>query len=275
LSKMPPFDKIANEMYEAAARSRDNQTRRSYLGMSAIGDPCARKLWLSFRGYTPLPLDGRILMLFRFGDRVEEEIIYHLRLAGYSVEGQQESFSDHDGWFKGHCDGIIHGVTRRQHILEIKSCNANKFKAFQQYGIQKTYQVYYDQAICYCGYAGLERALFVIQNKNNSEIYTERVYFDSEVFEALKQKAYQIITANDPAPQSFTEDSQTCGWCDHRVTCWMPSEAIQTLRDCMTCEYLKWIGLVRSCLHKDHPYEIKQRIGVCGDFILKNIEGEL
>jgi hypothetical protein len=100
--------------------------------MSAIGDNCARKLWLSFRGYTPLPLDGRVLMLFRFGDRVEEEIIYHLRLAGYSVEGQQESFADHDGWFKGHADGIIHGVTRQQHILEIKSCNANKFKAFQQ-----------------------------------------------------------------------------------------------------------------------------------------------
>lgn len=272
MSKLPEFDKIANELYESAARSHDNQPRRAYLGMSAIGDSCERKLWLSFRGYTPLPLNGRVLMIFDFGNLIESEIIRHLRLAGYQIEGQQDAFSDHGGWFSGHCDGIIYGVTSRPHILEIKSCNASKFKAFKQYGVKKTYQIYYDQAQCYCGYAGLERALFVIQCKDNSEIYTERVYFDAEVFGALREKAFRIITANDPPPQPFVEDSQTCGWCDHRITCWRPEDAIQTLRDCMSCEYMKWTGLIRSCLHTDHPYEIKQRTGVCPDFILKNLE---
>ena len=266
MSKLPPIDTVANNLYEAAARSRNDQPRRNYLGMSAIGDPCERKLWFGFRGFTPLPLDGRVIMLFRFGDRVEEEVIHWLRAAGYHVEGQQEGFSDHGGWFSGHCDGIIHGITNQPHILEIKSCNAKKFNAFKKYGVQKTYQIYWDQSQCYMGYAGLERALFVIQNKDNSEIYTERVYFDQEAFTLLRKKAFSVITSNDPIKPEFAKDSQTCSWCDHRITCWNPEESIQTLQDCMTCQDMRWDGLKRFCHNPEHAFELVQRNGACPDW---------
>ena len=270
--KLQPFDRIANELYETVSRANNTQPRRSYLGMSSIGDSCKRKLWYSFRGYTPIPLDGKVLMIFRFGNLIESEVIAWLKMAGYRIDGtgdKQIEFSDYDGYFKGHADGILYGVTSQPHILEIKSCNANRFKLFKQYGVQKTQSLYFYQVQLYMGYANLERALFVIQCKDNSEIYTERVYFDAETFEALRDKAYRIITANDPPPQPFVEDSQVCGWCDHRITCWIPEDSIQTLRDCMTCEYMRWTGLVRSCLHTDHPYEIKQRLGVCPDWTEK------
>lgn len=263
--KLQPQDKISSDLYEAAARSRTGVSR-TYLGMSSIGDPCERKLWYSFRRYTGLPIEGRTIMIFRFGDCIETEVIHHLRLAGYTVEGQQDSFTDHGGWFSGHCDGIIHGITSRPHILEIKSANEKKFKAFKDYGVQKTYETYRCQAQCYMGYAGLERAIFIIQNKNNSEIYSERVYFDAEAFERLRQKAYRIITSNEQHGHSFHQDSLNCKWCDYRIHCWNQSEAIQTNQDCMNCHYLSWDGLKRICNHPEHNYEIIQISGSCPDW---------
>ena len=44
-----PQDRIVADMYEAAERSRRAEIR-NYLGMSGIGDRCARKLWYQFRG---------------------------------------------------------------------------------------------------------------------------------------------------------------------------------------------------------------------------------
>ena len=258
--KIPPQDKIATDLYEAATRMR--QSRRTYLGMSSIGDPCSRKLWFGFRRYTPIPIEGRTLMIFRLGDCIESEIILHLNEAGYRVEGQQDAFTDHGGWFSGHCDGIIHGVTSRPHILEVKSANDKKFKAFRDYGVRKTYETYYSQVQCYMGYSGLERALFVIQNKNTSEIYTERVYFDSETFQSLRQKAYRIVTSNDMPAKT---ESPLCSWCDYRIQCQQPEHAIND-PDCMNCDFHYWDGLTRICNHKRHPYPIQQISGSCPDW---------
>ena len=68
-------------------------------------------------------------MIFRLGDHIEEDIVGWLKAAGYQVEGQQDAFSDHDGWFSGHCGGIIHGITQQPHILEIKSAKDKEFKS--------------------------------------------------------------------------------------------------------------------------------------------------
>lgn len=264
--KLPPVDKIAFEMYEAAARSRADEKKRGYLGMSEIGHPCERKLWFSFRGFTPKPMEGRSIMIFRFGDHVEADVIDWLRAAGYRIEGQQEPFLDHDRWFAGHCDGIIHEVTKRPHILEVKSAKDKKFKAFKSFGVLQTSETYYCQAQCYMGYAGLERALFVIQNKDTCEIYTERVYFDTALFDSLKAKARRIITANEPLPPEFLSDSFECTWCDHRTICWEPEMALNNHIDCMTCSSMAWIGLTRWCRNPAHSFEIMQRVGACPDW---------
>lgn len=193
--------------------------------MSRIGERCARKLWYAFRGYSPAPLEGRAAMIFDMGDRVEDAVRHWLDAAGYRVEDAQREFSVHAGMFRGHCDGIIHGVTSRPHILEIKSANDRRFKAFQREGIRSVSPVYYCQAQCYMGYAGLERALFVVMNKNTCELYAERVHFSREDFEALHARAHAIITANDPPERppdhrdSAGEDAQICAWCDFHAVC--------------------------------------------------------
>lgn len=265
MAKLPETAKnrIANDLYEAAARAEDKS--RHYLGMSQIGHDCSRKLWYDFRGFTQIPLEGRIKMLFRFGDHIEDELIHHLKLAGYRVEGSQEAFSAHNGFFKGHCDGTIYGITFRPHILECKSANTKKFAKFKKYGVRQVYPVYYCQCQCYMGYSGIDRALVVVQCKDTSEIYTERIHFNEADFNALHQRAYDIITANEPP--SMIPDGFTCNYCDQRINCKFPEEAIVTEQYCGTCYYMGFKGLKSTCRHPDHPYPILTWGIKCDDWV--------
>jgi hypothetical protein len=266
-------DKIAFELYEAAARKAARHKSRNYLGMSEIGKACDLALWLNFRDFSKLPLDGRAVMLFGFGDMIEAQVIEWLNAAGYRVEGRQDAFTAHNGLFCGHCDGVIHGVTKKAHILEVKSANSKRFAAFKKAGVLATAPVYYAQAQCYMGYAGLERALFVIQCKDNSEIYTERVYFDRETFNALHARAGRIIEDNEP-PEGIKEGSFDCQWCDYRLSCRDMKGHVQLASDkaCGNCHYL-WFwnggepGARPWCFHPEHPYQIQRWGESCPDYI--------
>lgn len=211
------YTNIPNEIYEAAAKS---DKPRDYLGMSQIGDACDRRLWYAINGYMPVAKDGRIYLIFELGFAIEDIIIKNLRKAGYEISDTQTEFEDFDGKFKGHCDGIIYGVTKKPHILECKSANDNKFNQFKKSGIRDVSPQYYCQAQCYMGYSGLERALFVIYNKNTSEIYAERIYFDKEDFEMLRARAKYILESTTPPPK-YDEDPANfeCRYCDYRFEC--------------------------------------------------------
>jgi YqaJ viral recombinase family. len=251
--KLPtaPQDKLAVELYEAISRQR--RKSRNYLGMSQIGEACELKLWFGFRGFPSVPVDGRVLMIFRFGDLIESDIIQYLHEAGYLVEGRQDGFAAHDGFFRGHCDGIIHGITRQPHILEIKSANDKKFKAFKDFGVLKTYPAYYAQVQCYMGYGEFERALVIVQNKNDSHIYTERIDFNRDDFNTLHQKAYKIISSD----YKFMKKSEVyCNYCEFNMLC-KGYDVIMENRVCGNCTYFDFKGLEPWCLHECHNTKIK------------------
>lgn len=214
-------DPIALEVYEACARRVAAEPRRDYLGMSQIGKLCERRLWLTVNGADRLPVDGCLARRFANGHNREEIIVNDLRLAGFKVDGQQNEYSDFDGRFRGHCDGVIHGVTNDPHILEIKTANDANFKAFVKHGAKHRPE-YFAQMQCYMGYGRLGRSLFIVENKNNQELYTERVYFDEKVFESLKAKAGRILNATEPPAKCG--DPAECKWCDFIGICDDPPE---------------------------------------------------
>jgi hypothetical protein len=188
--------------------------------MSSIGKPCERALWLATR--TPaMPVEGRLARVFDNGKTREEIIIADLIAAGCPVDGRQVEYSDFGGQFRGHQDGVIHNITREPHVLEIKTANDGSFKKFQKKGI-KAKPEYEAQVHCYMGYGRYGRALFVVENKNTQELYTERVYFNQKIFNDMRAKALRILTAA-AAPEKCADTSQ-CYFCSCSLACDNPPE---------------------------------------------------
>lgn len=216
-------DEIALNVYEACARKVSAEPRRGYLGMSRIGHPCERALWLDLNQAERAPFEGRVARIFANGHLREDTIIADLEAAGYPIDGKQTEFSDFGGKFSGHRDGVIHNITKQPHLLEIKTANDANFKAFVKNGVKQKPE-YWAQMQCYMGYGGQERGLFVVENKNNQELYTERVKFDSTAFEELKAKAKRVIEATTPPEKP--EDESGCYWCQFKnFGCLNPPEA--------------------------------------------------
>lgn len=240
-------------MYEAAANLRPfNPHKSGTLPMSLIGDPCLRKLWFKFRGFVPQPFEGRVIVLFRLGDRIEDEAVFLLQAAGYKVFGQQHHVTAHNSLFNGALDGIIQGVTSKDHLLEIKSANKKRFDKFKKDGVQKTDKKYWAQIQCYMGYARLERCLFIVYHKDTSEIYTERIYFVRPDFQKLHFKAHKIISINAPPGIRFGRSSFECRYCDYIAVC-RPGEHLPHAKQvCGTCHSLWMTNCFPACTHKDH-----------------------
>lgn len=263
---------VVSAMYEAASRHRDAQGIRKYLGMSGIGGACARKIWYGFRGYTPSVLDGRIQMIFSLGSAVEEEVLKWLRQAGYRIDGQQDEFSALNGYFSGHCDGIIHGITQRPHILEIKSASASRFKAFQMGSIASVSPTYYAQVQCYMGYSGLDRAVWVVMNKNTCELYVERCHFDEVHFRRIEARARIIINSNCAPDRLYPEPGRECEMCEYRGHCWS-APYVQVHKTCGTCISCRMENLQAECSH--HKKTIKKWGMACQDWCFRDTFDEV
>src|SRR6516165_4637020 len=75
-----PFDPTLAAVDRAIEERAAQQPSRPYLGMSAIGHPCARALWYSFRWVASKQWSAEVLKRFDDGDRGEEVMAARLRL---------------------------------------------------------------------------------------------------------------------------------------------------------------------------------------------------
>lgn len=175
---------------------------RRYLGMSEIGSDCLRMLWLQYHTGHREKFSARMLRLFDMGHLIEKRVIKDLRAAGFEVTGTQMRFKDHKNRFKGHCDGIIEGLpeSKKPHVLEVKSASGKSFKEFKEKGIagHSLGGKYISQVMLYMAYAGLDRALFIVECKDTSARYQERIKFDKAEALKLIEKARLILEAKTP-----------------------------------------------------------------------------
>jgi hypothetical protein len=199
-------------------------------------------------------------MIFELGHAIEIEVVKWLELAGYTIEGRQLAFSACADMLRGHCDGIIHGVTSRPHLLEIKSASKSSFDKFVAHGVASEPK-YAAQLQLYMGLGNLERALFVVYCKDNSDIYAERVHFNRPEFERLLLKAESIITANEmPEP---VEDYFSCRFCDFSPIC-KGGDVFMSEQFCSVCKYHRWHGFREACHFPEHPFFLPAR-SECAD----------
>jgi hypothetical protein len=262
-------------VHEAAA---SQERRRGHLGGSAIGRSCSRELWYSFRWAARPVFDGRMLRLFGTGHREEERLIAELRRVGLEVHdkderGKQWSFARLGGHFSGSFDAVVLGVLeapKTWHLLECKTANTKRFAAVRKNGVQRAEPTHYAQMQTYMGWAGLERAFYLVVCKDTDEIYPERVPFDREAFERLEAKAAQIIRSPEPLSKvSHDPVGYPCGFCDFNELCHADRVADVNCRTCAhstpivdESEDARW-----KCEKYGHDLTRQDQERGCGDHI--------
>lgn len=241
---LPETSATAEAIYAAYVAKREDA--RGYLGASVIGHECERKLWYDFRWAGEEQFDGRMLRMFETGDMEEWRIVQNLRDAGMEVwdkdeAGNQFGFLDIGGHFSGHCDGIVLGVPEAKkspHLLECKTSSDKLFGELKLEGVRKSKPMHYAQMQIYMGYLVLDRALYVVVNKNTDEIYTERIEFSRKEYRGLIDKAERIILATEPAERIGKRDDYRCKYCHHTDRCHgsePPAPAVPVSVNCRTC----------------------------------------
>lgn len=94
--------------------------RKPGLSMSCIGHP-RRKLKMELEH--PVKPNGKARLKFLYGDILETLLLWLAKMAGHTVESQQDSVTV-DG-VSGHIDAMIDGV-----LVDAKSCSPQSYKKF-------------------------------------------------------------------------------------------------------------------------------------------------
>jgi hypothetical protein len=239
--KIPePTNTIANLIDQAHEKRKE--LPRGHLGASMLGDPCDRKLWLSFRWAVQEQFTGRILRLFRRGHNEESIIVSDLRAIGIDIRSTtgKQSRVDFGSHVSGSLDGIIEGgvpeAPKTRHVAEFKTHSKKSFDDVGKNGVQKSKPLHYVQMQVYMHGTRINRALYLAVCKDDDRIYTERVEYVPEVATKAIERAHRITLSDRmPEPLSTRADWFECKFCAAHEFC----HKTQTTEhvNCRTCAH--------------------------------------
>ena len=243
------------------------EPKRTYLGISYAGEKCDRRIWLTFRWAMTEKKSGRVIRLLRRGQREEAEIIKMLKSIGAVVTntGRRQALVELSPWVKGHADGIILSGLKESashvHILEMKTSNDKAFQELKKLGVQVAKPVHYTQMQLYMLGLEVERAFYWCVNKNDDEVYTERIYLDKAYAEKMAKRAIDLSTErNIPEPLSKMPSWYECKMCEFWSLCHGHKEAEH---NCRTCDHAHFNadGTVCCTIHKKTLSPKAQQVG--------------
>lgn len=220
---LDPKNSTVKRIYEHWESKSEN--RRPYLGASAIGTECERKLWLGFRWCFTTKFDGRMLRLFNRGHREEPVFEEEMRAIGCQLEGTQHEEVAHDGHFKMHCDGAILGLVeapKTWHVADFKTMSDKSFKKFEKCktddDFAEEYPTYHGQLHVEMEMMGLTRAALIAVNKNTDHLHMLRLKENGAGAYYL-EKAGRIIHATAPEAHDRNPTDYRCRFCDSHSVC--------------------------------------------------------
>lgn len=231
ISETPICLEINRLIEEAAARSPEKNNRQ-YLGVSAIGSECLRRIQYDWMCDAKHSLQLRDI--FRRGHVFEALSKQHLINAGFRFASEREKpqgFSAVGGLMRGHCDGtIIAGPTLPgigyPCLWEHKCLNRDSWREIERDGLGKKHPHYLAQVWLYQAYLGLTEhpCLYTILNADNCKRLFFSVPFDIVRAQEWSDRAAMIIAATRagellPRVTDNPEDWR-CKMCGHRERCW-------------------------------------------------------
>lgn len=215
---------------------------RPYMGISMIGHECDRYLWLMFRWAVIPSFSGRMYRLFRRGQLEEEQFVNDLKSIGCVMHhtGNDQKEVDFGCWVRGHMDGIIESglpeAPKKKHVAEFKTHNDASFKLLKMKGVKEAKPMHYAQMQCYMLGEGTDRALYMAVNKNDDELYTERVKLDKDFAEVMVRRGQEIATSPF-IPLGISQDPTfyKCNMCPCHEFCHITRQTKEL--NCRTCRF--------------------------------------
>jgi hypothetical protein len=247
----------------------DEESFRSHMGASQLGQDCGRAVWYSFRWATRAAHSGRMLRLFNRGHIEEARFIAMLLTVGMPVYQQDENgkqFRIHFG--DGHGGGSGDGVTQYNNapaLIEAKTHNEKSFielagslKEWRDYlageghfkgkGVREAKPEHFVQAQIYMRKMGIAICLYMAVCKNTDDLYIEIITLNPEHADQYIDRGEKLIQLPTP-PKKISESPGfwKCTWCEHRPVCHMKRDPD---RNCRTCKYIQ-LGTsgTWSCTH--------------------------
>lgn len=211
------------------------ESPRDYIGASGINSECDRKIWLQYHGFKAV-FPPRVLRAIQDGHDTEEKIIKWLeQIPGIQVfhtlpDGGQYGFSDLDGKYKGHYDGIIKGIPQAPntwHILEVKCVAEKYFKQLQKIiethgeknALKEWRPDYYGQAVSYMWYEKLTRHLTIVASAGGRDLLTIRTEQNHKFAKQLRDKAARLLEMKEPPERIGGETYFKCRMCSLHGVC--------------------------------------------------------
>lgn len=221
------------------------QGHRNHLGASEMGEECWRKLWYGFR-WTKLEWhDGRMMRLFNVGHSAEPRFVTYLRGIGFEVkefdtDGKQFRISGAMGHYGGSLDGLCKAPSRYQlsediiFLNEFKTNGTGKgYSDVEEKGVAKAKPRHFAQMSQYGYHMKIKYGIYMIENKNDSEITIKVVELDWNLGAQLEKKAEQIIFAKEPPPRiSENKSFFNCKYCHLSGIC---HDGEQPEKNCRSC----------------------------------------
>ncbi len=183
-------------------KKRQKQKARNYIGASTVAQECIRSMQYDLLYPKEKTFPGRILRIFERGHEAENLMIDFLQATGFEFiglddDGEQFGFSQLNGFFKGHVDGVIIKAPSGFQVpmlWENKALEQTYFRRLERVGLKKYSPTYYGQIQLYMSYMELTKvpALFTAVNMNRMELYGELVSFDIKHCQYLSDRMFTI-----------------------------------------------------------------------------------
>jgi hypothetical protein len=114
------------------------------------------------------------------------------------------------------------------------------YKEMQKSGVKKAkpehyaqMQIYMKWSIDQFGQDGCTRAFYIVVNKDNDDIYTERIEYDKAEANAIIAKALAVIQSSEPPVGISTDPTwYECKFCDYHSICHGTDVPAPTCRSC-------------------------------------------
>jgi hypothetical protein len=203
---------------------------RGYLGASAVGHECLRRIQFDWMCNPEHP--ARLQDIFERGHWAEARSRDHLTRAGFKFADEDRlQFTSLDGMLAGHADGIIVDGPKLSDIVfpclwEHKCVNAKGWRSLDRDGLVKSYAQYAAQVAIYQHFLGVDSnpAIFTVVNADTCERLHLLIPYDAGLARATIMRAETVIAATragELLPRFTTNsDNWRCRLCGHKERCW-------------------------------------------------------